>query len=238
MTHFVQLHTRNSLDAFRDAPDNLVFVHIGKCGGASVWDGLQRSQVIEARFSEVGKVHFAKPRRFDAAKLLFLVRNPIERTISAFNWRRKLVVDEAVQKDRFAGEYDVIVKYGSINALAEALYTDAGLDPLADSDFQTIHHLKEDIAHYLADLVGHASRDQIVSVMVTDYLNAYMKRVFGLDDVKRLHENRPNAVANDAELSERARANLRRYLQADYAVIKRLRERGFIDSQEFEMLMR
>ena len=123
-------------------------MHIGKCGGRTLWDAL-KSSTSTAGFANLYHVHIDKPPVLKHAKYAIVIRNPIQRAISAFNWRHKLVVQEKKQIRRFKGEYDALVKYGNINKLAESLYVGDELELQASRDFLTIHHLKEDVNFYL-----------------------------------------------------------------------------------------
>lgn len=57
-------------------------------------------------------------RSIPEASYLVVVRNPISRTLSAFNWRYKLVVEQDAQRHRFPGEYEALSRHGSLNSLA------------------------------------------------------------------------------------------------------------------------
>ena len=75
---------------------------------------------------------------------LICLRNPISRAISAFEWRKKLVVSDPPpnQATRFRGEYEVLRAYDSFSDLASKLYQeDTSLNEFVARDFQLIHHL-------------------------------------------------------------------------------------------------
>ena len=50
---------------------------------------------------------------------MIVIRNPIDRFISAFNWRYKLVVLDKTQEERFVGEKNTLIKYSRVNNLSE-----------------------------------------------------------------------------------------------------------------------
>lgn len=200
----------------------LIYIHIGKCGGTSLWDAIQRSAPVAKRYPSIRKVHVATPPISHDADYLIVVRNPIDRVVSAFNWRLKLVVTDGEQKDRFPGEFSVLTKYRSLNALAEALYKNGVLVPSVAEDFLKIHHLRESISFYLSDLLTVIRRKQVFAVMATEHLDADVERVLGVKQVKRIHDNRAGSNAEKSALSGTARRNLRHFLAPDYDALNRL----------------
>lgn len=222
----------------RDGPHSLIYVHIGKCGGVSLWDAILESPVIQDRFRKIEKVHIEKPSVLRHAHYLIVVRNPVSRALSAFNWRYKLVVEDAVQKDRIPGEYEVLTTYGTLNALAEALYDTHGtLDQEAAKAFRTIHHLREDIAFYLSDLLPSLRPEQVFAVLTTEQLNADIANVLKIETVGRTHSNRDTTAQDKLILSDRARDNLRRFLADDYLAVETLLDMAGITDDRRQVLL-
>ena len=120
----------------RQKSNVLVYIHIGKCGGVTLEKAIKDSPVVKGLFASVHKVHIQKPPIIKNASYAIVVRNPIDRAISAFNWRYKLVVIDETQKHRFDGEYDILKKYGTLNALSEELYKKGVLNPAVADEFQ------------------------------------------------------------------------------------------------------
>jgi len=208
--------------AFKDSADELVYIHIGKCGGASLWRAITDSSVIKERYKRVHKVHIVKPPVLKNASYLIVIRNPIERAISAFNWRHKLVVEDEAQRHRFEGEWEVLKKYGTLNNLAEALYADQVLDLDVSNEFQIIHHLKESIAFYLNDILDYIKAEQVFCILSTETLNDDIYNNLAVTEVARVHANAKNTDESKKFLSDKARENLRRYLYEDYQCIEKL----------------
>ena len=205
-----------------DKTTSLVFVHIGKSGGESLWQAINDSEIVRSRFDHLERVHVRQPRILKNAQYLIVVRNPISRTVSAFNWRYRLVVEDSAKRLHVPGEYEILVKYGTLNALAEALFSNDTLDQHVASDFRKIHHLREDISFYLADLLSNISAEQIFGVMTTEHLNSCIADVLGVQDIKKTHENKSATKPKNLELSDTATRNLRRFLDPDYVVLDRL----------------
>ena len=218
--------------AFKDTADELVYIHIGRCGGSSLWRAITDSPVVKGRFEKVHKVHIRKPPVLKNARYLVVIRNPIKRAISAFNWRYKLVVEDQVQRNRFEGEWEVLKKYGTLNNLAEALYVDQVLDTNVSNEFQIIHHLKENISFYLTDVLDYIKAEQVFCVLSTEALNDDIYKNLAVMEVARVHENakiyfgKPRYQINTDEskkfLSDKACENLRKYLCDDYQCIEKL----------------
>lgn len=82
-----------------------VFIHIGKCGGSTVRKEFKKNKILfyEKHMTNV-KFHRNK-------KYIIVIRNPISRFVSAFNWRYKLVVEDRVQENTFDGEKMILEKY-------------------------------------------------------------------------------------------------------------------------------
>ena len=201
-----------------------VLVHIGKCGGESLKAALRDSGFAE----RMRVVHIEQPPCRGDLEYIIVARNPLRRVISAFNWRYKLVVLDGTQTDRFPGELDVLRRYGSIDALGEALYDDDGGPEIAAlGDARRIHHIREDIGFYLTYLLDHCEPGQIRAVLMQERLDADIERVFGIRSGHRVNENR--AILNDGPLSPRARRNLMRFLHQDYEALARLYAWGKIE---------
>ncbi len=215
----------------------LVYIHIGKCGGASLNSAIAQSQRLSEEFRYITRIHIAKPEYREGARYLIVIRNPISRALSAFNWRYRLVVEEASQDSRFSGEIDVLRKYGTLNALAENLYEGGVLNPEVASEFRSIHHLHEDISFYLGELLQQVSAEQIFAVLTQENLDDDIEANLGVVIETRIHSNRPSTDSEKLFLSDAARSNLKNILSADYEAIARLDELHPIGSERLAVLL-
>lgn len=218
-------------------PSRLVFVHVGKCGGASLAAALENSQRLKDAFRSIERVHIRQPSIAPDAQYLFAIRNPISRALSAFNWRRKLVVEDRTQATRFPAEAQVLKRFRTFNDLAEALYTPAGLDRQVANDFRRIHHLREDVSFYLSDLLAGLAPNQIFGVIATEAFDADVERVLGVAKTENIHSNRKTQRASSLYLSAQAQQNLRQYLRADFAALERLNALHPLDPRTFQAVM-
>ncbi len=191
-----------------------VLIHVGKSGGASVRAALQDSDIAGTLFP----VHTIQPPIRDDLKYIILTRNPLVRAISAFNWRRRLVMTDRKQRDRFPGEFEVLQRYGNIDALGNALYDNEGIpNPAAHDDTRTIHHLREDISFYLTELLERCDPNQILAVLMQENLDSDILRVFGVQNRHFVHDN--TSMRHVSTISDRARRNLMRCLHRDYEAL-------------------
>lgn len=213
---------KEALQVLPGPKDKLHFVHIGKCGGSTLGQAIRNSPVVKRQFRGVEHVHIRKPVYRPGTCYLIVVRNPIARAISAFNWRFKLVVTTGKQRDRFAGEHATLTKYGTLNNLAEALCTDGAVNPEVEQEFRSIHHLREDIHFYLEPLLGRLDPDQIFGVFAQETLDDDMRAVLGVEPAERLKDNSAAAQTTESDLSPLAIKNLRKVLAADFDALEKL----------------
>ena len=219
----------------------LQFVHIGKCGGSTVEKLLSDSPVISEKYSSFFESHINGVVAEPNCDYLFCIRNPIDRAFSAFEWRKKLVIEEALpeQVRRFPGERRVLRQYQSLGAMARELYrSDGRLNQAVARDFHCVHHLRESISFYCRPLLAVLTPGNIFGVVCQEQLAADCSRLLGVD-ASRLRE-RSNASKRriDQELDAEAVNNLKRFLVEDYQCIAALWSLGALSDQQFWRVMR
>lgn len=204
----------------------LLFIHIGKCGGGTLDTALATSPVVQKKFSRVRRVHTRKPpirkhSKYPNHYYAIIVRDPIKRAISAFNWRYHIVVQTKRKPSAFPNEYEILKKYGNLNALCEQLYENGVLNRSVADEFENIQHLRENIAFYLKPLLDEIHPSQLFGVFATETLNEDIYNILG---VKNEKHGKKNPVADDQKfLSREAYLNLERYLSDDYLYLSKLR---------------
>lgn len=199
-------------------------VHVGKCAGSSVRQLVRDSPVVRAQFNHVKRFHFEQPIYNRNSRYLFVVRNPIQRAISAFNYRYFHVVLNGTESDRFAGEHEVLARYGSLESLANKLYSGGKVNKSVLSDWSRIHHLgDESFEFYLQPLIGRLRANQVFGVLAAEFLDEDSERVLGIQSItKRSTSDKiPDSMKS---LSASARANLSRFLEPDYVLLEQLLE--------------
>lgn len=199
---------------------DLVLIHVGKCGGSTV-----NSELKENGFTFIEK-HVCKVKFDSKKKYIIVIRNPISRFISAFNWRYKLVVKDGSQRNRFKGEYEILKKFNNVNTLAENLFDEKGIR--FDFNENYIHHLKEDINYYIGDFLKACNSENIRFVISTETLNQDMDECFGIKVNKHEKKNK-----SEYFLSEKAILNLRKFLVEDYNCINKLYEMGKLSESKY-----
>lgn len=202
--------------------DELTFIHIGKCGGYSVADALASSPEIQSRFRSVKRIHLRPPYYQRNARYLFVLRNPIDRLISAFAWRYQKVVEEKSREFQYPGEFEALTKYESLNNLAESLVRDGRLSNDAMRSMLEIAHFRHDVSYYLTGLLEHLSAEQIFCVFTQDNLGADMEKFLGVQDVGHQNVSADALFEKNMSLSSVARENLKLVFARDYECISSL----------------
>ena len=148
------------------------------------------------------------------------------------------MVQTEKQKDRFPGEWEILDKYKTLNALAECLYEDGIPNKKALREFRTIHHLRESIAFYLGEFPERVNPDRIFAVFCTEFFDEEVEDVLQVSEVPRTHENASKQPEGNTRLSDVGRANLARVLEEDYRVVEWLCEVKKLPSQKRRVLRR
>lgn len=217
--------------------NQLIYVHIGKCGGATVNQSILHSELIKSRFRDVIKVHTRKPFYQKSSQYLFVIRNPISRALSAFNWRYRLVVETKEQEFRFSGEYEILEKYNTLNNMAEQLYINNAINLDVVKEWFLIHHLKEDIAYYLDPLLPNLRTEQIFAILRQENLNDDIYKFLEIKNSIMIHSNAQYTNEKKNHLSTLALKNLNQFLQADYKALETLIELSGLNRADFDSLL-
>jgi len=219
----------------------LQFVHIGKCGGSTVEKLLSISPVISEKYSSFFESHINGVVVDQNCDYLFCLRNPIDRAFSAFEWRKKLVIEEALpqQVRRFPGERRVLRQYQSLGTMARALYrSDGRLNQAVARDFHCVHHLRESISFYCRPLLDVLTPGNIFGVVCQEELAADCSRLLGVDASGLRERSNASKRRIDQDLDAEAVNNLKRFLVEDYQCIAALWSLGVLSDQQFWRVMR
>lgn len=209
-------------------------IHIGKSGGTTVKGELKRHNI---KFKEC---HVSKPIYNPHEKYLIVLRNPIQRFISAFNWRYFLLFDRKTQQERFLGEKELLEKYKSVDELATEMRKTKKLNKFkkifngSPKNKNYIHHLKEDINYYLNNIIYKCSPEQIIGIITTETLHSDMKKLFNID--VKYHSMSNPTYNTKKKITNETYNTLREYLHKDYEIIKYMYKNKFIDKEKFKIL--
>lgn len=219
----------------------LQFVHIGKCGGSTVEKLLSLSPVVREQYSSCFESHINGVVVDSTCDYLFCLRNPIDRAFSAFEWRKKLVLEDALpdQVRRFSGEVRILRQYKSLGSMARLLYRpDGRLNQAVARDFHSVHHLRESISFYCRPLLDVLTPNNIFGVVCQEELASDCCRLLGVDasGLKERSNESKRCIAQD--LDAKAVNNLKRFLVEDYQCIATLWSLGALSDQQFWRVMR
>ena len=218
----------------------LQFIHVGKCGGSTIAKLLTVSRVVADQYSSVYESHVDGVVIDSECDYLFCLRNPVARALSAFEWRKKLVLDDARpnQVRRFSGEANVLKSYGSLSHLARTLYGPEGrLQQQVARDFNLVHHLRESISFYLNPLMDVLHSSKVLGVICQETLVEDCREILGVDASSVFERRNESRSLSVADLDSIVLVNLKRYLAQDYSCLSQLWSLGILDDKKFSLLM-
>lgn len=202
--------------------ENFELIHVGKCGGSTIRTLLNNNNVAYS-LTHVEKVIF-KPDM----KYVIVIRNPIKRFISAFNWRYKLVITEKIRIPNH-GEEELLEEYKNVINLIRDIKKFEGKKI-------TIGHINKDISFYLDDFLKFCSNENILGVITMERLHEDYLKIFGPSVIdENIHINN-NGNGSGIELSDVEYENLKEHLKDDYDCIDRLYEIGCLSEEQYEIL--
>jgi len=197
----------------------ITLVHIGKCGGESIKTILKNLNIT------FETIHIKECIFNSNKKYLIMLRNPINRFISAFYWRYKLVINDKLQSDRFKGEKEILEYYKSANNLAENIFN-------FDINKSYIHHIKEDIYFYIGEFLKNCKKENIIGIITTETINNDILKIFNIHNT--IHKNK--SYSYDKNLSTIGYNNLKKYLAKDYECISKLYDIGLLSEEKYNFL--
>ncbi len=220
---------------------HLQFVHVGKCGGSTIGKLLAISPVVADRYSSFFVSHINGVVVDSSCDYLLCVRNPIDRAFSAFEWRTKLVLEDALpdQVCRFPGEARILRQYKSLGSIARLLYrSDGRLNQAVARDFRSIHHLRESISFYCSPLLGVLTPNNILGVVCQEMLADDCARILEVDVEGLQERSNESKRQSDLDLDSEAVSNLKRFLVEDYQSLAALWSLGALSDNRYWRVMR
>lgn len=220
---------------------NFDIIHIGKCGGSTVSEELINNSCHPSynNWHHICQVKYESDKQY-----IILLRNPIQRFISAFNFQKKRNGDSPE-------ELIELNKYKDVNFLAENLYKNEILNveivKSINKKYNTrkthLHipsidkishpsHLGMDINYYLSDFLEKCPKKEIIGIICTETMKEDLKELFNINLQKHIHKTN----ISDKKISILAYKNLKKYLNNDYRCIDKLFKIGVIDEKKYNLL--
>ena len=205
----------------------ITFIHIGKCGGETVEYYLK---------GKINSIH-CRSVNFDSnQKYLLLLRNPIERFISAFYWRRFLLLSGKQFENK---ELEFYKEYQDLNVLCKNLFDEnSKLNTLIDSKIHQHYtcghpsHIGMGIDYYIGGIVKKLNPENVIGTICTETLSQDMQRLFGIEVTKHFKKNSSNKI----KTTQQSRSILKRYLIKDYQCIEQLYLSNVLPEDQYSIL--
>lgn len=198
-------------------------VHVGKCGGGTV------VQELVPRGYQFEKFHLRRPVAAADRRFVILVRDPVARFVSAYNWRQLVMHEESfpavgsedpVKRLRHDTERAFLSLFPDVNTFAEKLVAGGTWDvsPITTL-MQLIGHVPQGFAWYLDELLDRIEPGQLLGVLATERFADDFESLFGFRPTASRHRNEASLPTN---LSPAGRANLVRQFAGEYRTLARL----------------
>ena len=225
-----------------------IIIHVGKCSGTALKHSLKYHRINYYDIHHSSNVN-PKPiipnnliSGVDNYQFLFCIRHPIDRLISAFNFKYTRVIIRK-GKDYFNGEVEGFKYFKTIQNLAENLYNDDGSENLIAMKFcSNCDHIKYGLHHYLNNF----NENYNIKIIRHEYLKEDYKNIFNkhmyLED-KSLQPNFISNVQSDyqkqtkIEITKKMYNNLKRFLKKDLEMIERLEMYNLITKEYKEFCL-
>lgn len=217
-----------------------IIIHVGKCSGTALKKSLITHN-IKARYIHHANEINPKPiipsdliKENNTDKFIFCIRHPIDRFISAFNFKYTHGILKKM-KDHFEGEIEGFNYFKTVNNLAENLYDENGNENEYAFKFcSKCDHIIYGLYHYLHNF-DNTHNIKIIrhEHLYNDYKNIFKK------DISLPNKNlQPNYISkfssvSKTEISKKAYSNLKRFLKKDMDIIEKLAKYGCI-SEEYK----
>lgn len=221
----------------------LIYIHIGKCAGATFRNEFKRKFNIKIEkskkksfkrlnikknivipkygiidYANILELHRKKIQFNKNDKYIISIRNPIKRFISAFYWRLSIPIHEQAKFEQFIFNNSITINDFIINYLHKL-------------KFNYFRHITEDINFHLGDFIKNCSRHNIIAVISQDTFKDDMKYHFDIDvkDLEHINHYKKN-------ISEKAYIILKKYLHKDYECINELFKMECISDYQYKLL--
>lgn len=198
-------------------------VHVGKCGGGTV------VQELGPRGYRFEQFHLRRPVAAAGRRFVVLVRDPVARFVSAYNWRSHVMRDDSlpgfrspnpVERLRHETERMFLALFPDVNAFAESIAAHGAWDVSPGTTLmQLIGHVPQGFGWYLDELLDRIDPGQLLGVIATERFADDFEALFGFRPTASRHRN---DAPLSKTLSPAGRANLVRQFAGEYRTLARL----------------
>jgi len=216
----------------------LYHIHIGKCGGTTIQRYFENQYIPSNPSTTVLECHGSYGRQvvYDCnANYVICIRNPIDRVVSAFNWRYYRICTDPSQIGCHPGELETFEKYKTIDELCSKLYNGSVLNKNVYDDLFAVCHIYTNISFYLTELLSKINKDKILFVFKQENLENDLRNFFNIEHLPfgKINEynSMPDKFKKPKHLSDQSVINLKKVLKKDYDCLKKLIDMGKIPSE-------
>lgn len=197
----------------------LIFVHVGKAGGGTIQESLQKSPLFSNYKCE--RVHYRPPQYNESDKYLFVLRNPVDRVISAYYWRKHF----SESSKKHIAESAIFRDYPTIDSLLQ--------DQENIKKLHRVSHVDQGFAHHFRgmDIIR---PDQILAVLCTHTLNSDLKEYLNIESGLEVRDNK----SNQQSPSDETLAILTRYCEKEYIAIENLLKKYPISDEKRKVVLK
>lgn len=229
---------------------NYIVIHVGKCSGSAVNQSMTNDKI---NYYEIHHANIYDPepiipdnliKGIDNYQFIFTIRHPIDRFISAFNYKYTHGIILKMD-DHFEGEIEGFEYFKTIQNLAENLYNDDGSENLRAINFcSSCDHIIYGLHHYFNNF----NETYNIRVIRHEYLKEDYKNIFNLDLSCDTHHLQANFISayngdnkllkgNEIKITKKMYNNLKRFLKKDMDMIERLEKYNLITKEYKEFCL-
>lgn len=221
-----------------DKEDNdvkYIFIHIGKCSGSLVLINLIKNKINHIHIHHANKEKNTTPldiellkNKYPDSQLICVLRHPVDRWISAFNFKRNRCLSNSGHCKYWKEEKSGFTKYKTANQLAEEIYDEDGNinEHAYNFALNGSDHMKFGIYHYLQNI---KENDNIIILKHENIKIDYEKYIYNNMHIPT-EQCQPNPKRFD-KISQKAYENLKKILEKDFETIDKLASYRFIDEK-------
>ena len=206
----------------------IYIIHIGKCGGGSL------KQELKKKNKDFKGCHCKKPIIKEKFKYIILIRDPINRFISAFNWKMFKCTTKEVNKNNI-NEIEGYKYWNDINNFAENLYDKNGnINDMALKLIENSNHLHFDINYYLEEILPFCNRNNC-DIIRYEYYHNDISKVFNIESISS--KSHVYTKPYNKYISDKGIENLRKFLEKDYNCFHKLRKKNIINNEYYQNIL-